>query len=285
MKIWSFHAAVLAALLLAQTACAQEPRVIHTQKSKFDRVLVYEQGGERCLKFGSLYAPGRQTCIAVNDPDTLLFDYTRMMLGALYLKPDVSRVLIVGLGGGSLPTALRAVLPAAQIDTVEIDPVVVDVAKRYFNFSTGPSQRVHVADGRAFVQQAIERGERYDLVMLDAFDETYIPPHLLTRQFIAQARSLLTPGGVLAANTFSSSRVYDDESATYAAVLGPFYNLRSANRVILARPDGLPSLAEVERNARQVDGSTARLGVRSSELLPRFSTRQDWPASARVLTD
>lgn len=284
MKKWSLHFA-LAASVLVNAACAQTPQIIHTEPSKFAPIVVYEQGGERCMKFGSVRAAGRQSCVALDRPDSLLFDYTRMMVGALYLKPDVSKVLIIGLGGGSLPTALRRILPDARVDTVEIDPAVLNVAQRYFGYRTDPRQQVHLDDGRAFVERALARGERYDLVMLDAFDETYIPPHLLTRQFISQVRSLLTPGGVLAANTFSSSRAYDDESATYAAVLGPFFNLKSANRVILARPDGLPPPDELQRNARRLDPLTAQLGVRSSELLPRFTTTRDWPDTARVLSD
>ena len=62
--------------------------------------------------------------------------------------------------------------------------------------------------------------QRYDLIMLDAFDHEYIPEHLLTQEFLQEVKSLLAPGGVLAANTFSSSRLYDHESTTYAAVFG-----------------------------------------------------------------
>src|ERR1044072_4356923 len=96
-------------------------------------------------------------------------------------------------------------------------------------------------DGRVFVKRAIREGRRYDLIMLDAFDHEYIPEHLLTREFLQEVNSLLAPGGVLAANTFSSSRLYDHESVTYAAVFGSFYNLKRDNRVILAMKGGLPS--------------------------------------------
>jgi spermidine synthase len=285
MKFWSLRVAALSVLFFAQAACAQSPQVLHTEQSKFEKIVVYEQAGERCMKFGSLASSGRQTCLKIQKPQTLLFDYTRMMLGALYLKPDAQRILIVGLGGGSLPTALHQLLPQAQIDTVEIDPAVVAVARRFFYFKTDASQRVHVADGRAFVQQAVRNNVRYDLVMLDAFDVNYIPPHLLTREFLTEVKRLLTPDGVLAANTFSASRMYEDESQTYAAVFGSYYNLRAANRVILASAGNLPSLDQIKKNADRLDSVMSPLGVSGAELLPRFSTRKDWPDSAKVLTD
>ena len=85
--------------------------------------------------------------------------------------------------------------------------------------------------------------------MLDAYEHQYIPEHMLTREFLSEVRSLLAPGGIVAANTFSSSRLYQNESVTYASVFGQFYNLRSGNRVILATNAPLPSIDEATRNS------------------------------------
>ena len=78
------------------------------------------------------------------------------------------------------------------------------------------------------MKRALRAGKSYDLVMLDAYDHEYIPEHLLTREFLQEVKSLLKPGGIVAANTFSSSRLYDSESVTYRAVFGEFYNLKTA---------------------------------------------------------
>lgn len=61
------------------------------------------------------------------------------------------------------------------------------------------------------------------MVMLDAFDVDYIPAHLLTAEFFQQVRDILAPDGVLVANTFTNSTMYERESATYAAVFGEFF--------------------------------------------------------------
>ena len=93
------------------------------------------------------------------------------------------------------------------------------------------------------------------------------------------------PGGVVAANTFSSSRLYDHESTTYEAVFGPFYNLKRNNRVIVARLGELPAAAEIERNAISYSARFEPFAVTADWLLPLFSTARDWARDARVLTD
>ena len=269
-------------MLVAPAAVAET--VLHTERSLYRQIVVYDDDELRCMRFTKA-AGARQSCRSRTEPRRLVFEYLRMMMGALYLAPAPARVLVIGLGGGSLVAALESVTSNATIDAVEVDPAVVRVARQYFDFAPGPRVRVHELDGRVFVKRALRQAERYDLVMLDAYDHEYIPEHLLTREFFEEVKGVMTAGGVLAANTFSSSRLYDYESATYAAVFGPFYNLKRANRVILLRRDGLPPLDVVERNAESLAAALAPLGIQSNWLLAQFSTARDWPADTRVLTD
>ena len=76
-----------------------------------------------------------------------------MMLGALYLAPQPHDILIIGLGGGTLPRTLERLLPRADIDVVEIDPAVVRVAQQYFAFQADAHVHVIVQDGRAYVRR------------------------------------------------------------------------------------------------------------------------------------
>ena len=227
----------------------------------------------------------RQSCISIKDPDNLVFNYTKMMLGALYLQPAPDKILIIGLGGGTLPSTLSRILPKAKIDTVEIDPAVVRVARKYFNFHMTPTVTVSEEDGRVFVKRAIKKGVKYDLIMLDAFDHEYIPEHLLTKEFLSEVKKVMMPGGVLAANTWSSSRLYDHESVTYESVFGRFFNLRLNSRVILAKYAAMPSKTEITKNARALEERLKPFGTGADFLLPLFSTDRDWRADAKVLTD
>jgi spermidine synthase len=272
-------------LLAGFPALAAAPKLLHSERSLYREVLVYETDGVRCMCFTRNCRVGRQSCMDVKRPDRFALNYTRMMLGALYLKPEPRSILVIGLGGGTLPRALMKVLPNATIDTVEIDPAVVRVAKQYFDFK--PDDRVSVAelDGRVFVKRAIREQRRYDLIMLDAFDHEYIPEHLLTQEFLREVKTLLAPGGVLAANTFSSSRLYDHESVTYASVFGTYFNLKKENRVIFAVNGPLPDQERIRTNSAIHREQLATFDVHAEFLLPLFSTRADWNRKARLLTD
>ena len=261
--------------------------VIHTEKSLYRNIVVYEEDEQRCMSFSRRHETARQTCQSLQDPGQFVFSYTKMMMGALYLNPHPRKILMIGLGGGVLPMALAKLFPDARIDVVEIDPAVVKVAQRFFGFNPGPQVQVFEDDGRVFVKRAGKSGRRYDLILLDAFDHEYIPEHLLTLEFLFEVKTLLSADGVLAANTFSSSRLYDHESVTYQAVFGAFYNLRvkMKNRVILTKRDELPALETITRNAALLEEHLQPLGFGRDWLVPLFSTERDWNSAARILTD
>jgi spermidine synthase len=273
------------AMLCAPVAFADGQKLLHSERSLYREVLVYETGTQRCMCFTRHCRVGRQSCIDTRQPDRFVLNYTRMMLGSLYLKPDPKSILVIGLGGGTLPRALSRLVPRATIDTVEIDPAVTKVAQAYFDFHPNERVRVSEMDGRVFVKRALREGRRYDLIMLDAFDHEYIPEHLLTQEFLREVKSLLAPGGVVAANTFSSSRLYDHESTTYRSVCGTFFNLKRENRVILASIAPLPDAQQLATNSKRFEGPFATFGVDAEGTLKLFNTKVDWDPKARVLTD
>ena len=271
-------------LLCGSPVYAGAEKIIHSERSLYRNITVYESNNERCMRFTRL-SSSRQTCLSLADPNYLVFNYTKMMIAALYLNPEPKKILIIGLGGGTLPTAFSQILPQAEIDTVEVDPAVVRVARKYFNFQPNAKRRVAEDDGRVFVKRAIKKKIKYDLIILDAYDHEYIPEHLLTREFLGEVKKVMEPGAVLAANTWSGSRLYDHESATYESVFGRFFNLKSGSRVILLKHDGLPALENIKKNAMQLERRIKPLGVDASYLLPLFSTERDWRPVARILTD
>ncbi len=257
---------------------------IHHEKSLYRNILVYEENGLRCMKFGR-HDTGRQTCISLSDPDALVFNPPKMLLSALYLKPNPKSVLVIGLGGGTVSVALQKMYPEMPIDCVEIDPAVVRVAGKFFDFIPGKKMNVFTEDGRVFVKRALKQQHKYDLIILDAFDNISVPEHMTTREFLTEVKDLLQPDGVIAANTFSAGRFHASESATYFAVFGPFYNLQKNNRVILSKKDGLPGMSEIEHNADLVEGRLKPFSIGKDWLLPLISTDVQWPENTRLLTD
>ena len=279
----------LAAATVASLVClGAHARVIHTESSLYQNILVIDDGTMRCLQFSVRKDQRNQSCRDASAPRRMVFPYTRMMLATLLLDPSPRRVLIVGLGGGTLPTAIAELYPDAHVDVVEIDPAVTSVAKRYFDFAPGPNVHVFEQDARVWTKRALVEPTRYDLVMLDAFNGDYIPEHLMTREFLEEARGLLTDDGTLAANTFSFSRLYDSESVTYASVFGTFFNFKVAgtqNRVIIASRAALPDPATLDAIAQRLTAALAPYGVPIGSYPGQLKTTADWRADARVLTD
>lgn len=273
--------------MLPQAADAQS-NIIHEERSMYRNIAVTEGNGRRCMLFNQHRGDRNQTCMDLADPKRLVFHYTRMSLAGLLLNPQPKNILIAGLGGGSIPVSMHELFPEAMIDVLEIDPAVVRVAERFFNFREGDRLDVHVVDARVFIKRAALQGRQYDYIMLDAFTGEYIPEHLLTREFLEEVSQLLTPDGVLVANTFSTSELYDHESVTYRAVFGSFYNFKlpvSGNRVIIARKGGVPSQAGLSSIARNLHEQLEPYGVPILEYPARLSTSADWDESKRVLTD
>lgn len=284
MRLLTFLA--LAVVLAIKAVPAQAAvQTLHSERSLYRNIFVTDDDGLRCLTFRRFVGGHRQTCMRMSDPNELVFPYAKMMLGVLAIDPHPKHVLIVGLGGGTLPSNLRRMAPDADIEVVELDPAVVKVAKQFFDFQTGPKLNVTTEDGRVFVKKALKNGTQYDLIMLDAFEDDYIPEHLLTKEFLTEVKGILTPDGVLAANTFSSSKLYPYESATYAAVFGDFYNLVMANRIIWAQPGKLTDRATLRANAEMMAPEFEKRGYSVNWLMDIPTTARDWPADTRILTD
>jgi spermidine synthase len=277
--------ALLLLLLAACGSSSQVGNIVHQERSLYRDVFVAEAGGERCMYFRLRGNPGKQSCIDLGDPNLLVSEYSRLMMAGLYVVPQPRRILMIGLGGGVVPSVLQQLLPEARIDAVEIDPAVVRVAGSHFNFRPGPHTSVHEVDGRVFVKRQLAAGQRYDLVLLDAYDNEYIPEHLLTVEFLREVGGLLGPGGAVVANTWSSSGLYAHESRTYEAAFGRFLNFKSRNRIVVAGPAAATPRDRIDAAASAWEPRLRPFGVSREELLSRLQPARDWDERATILTD
>ena len=216
----------------AQTFGATKP--IWQQRSMYRNIIVLEGNDHRCLTFGK--RSNRQSCINLKSPKSLVFDYTQRIFDALAHIPKMERILIIGIGGGSLPMAIRETYPETQIDAVELDQEVVNVALRYFQFKPDEKLAVFAEDGRVFIRKMRHQNIKYDAIILDAFDKDYIPEHMTSIEFIAQAKSTLTDDGIILANTFKATNFAKYEESTYQSVFGDIYesSIPNGNRIIIA---------------------------------------------------
>ena len=119
----------------------------------------------------------------------------------------------------------------------------------------------------------------------------YIPEHLLTREFLQEAKQLLSDQGILSSNTFSNSQLYAHESATYFDVFGDYFNVRNSkneNRIILTAKGALPDAKILQQRQMQLDKKLQPFGIDIKTILTNMtltSEEQDWPIKTRLLTD
>jgi spermidine synthase len=195
--------------------------VLVKRHSPFNLILVTEDGsGLRTLRFG--HDGVRQSVVKPGDPHHLELPYISVLPNCLAFVRTLSRILIVGLGGGTLPGFFRSQFPHLEIDVVEIDPDVLDVARSYCGFSEDAQMHVYVEDGRDFIERC---SNRYDVIILDGFDAETIPRHLLTLEFLQAVRNALAPEGIAVANVWGRAlnRIYDHMLLTYRAAFDDIY--------------------------------------------------------------
>jgi spermidine synthase len=264
-------------------------RQIHQERSLYRNILVTEDDERRCMRFTVTSTSGQnQSCYFLDDRDRLVFPYAKLVLSTLMIQDNPQRILIVGLGGGTLVHTYNTLFPNAEILVSEIDGAVVNVAERYFDFRQTDKIKAEAVDARVHIKRAGLRGEKFDLVILDAFNGEYIPEHLLTREFLEEVKLLLPENGMVIANTFSSSDLYDAESVTYSDVFGEIYNIRqvgTGNRIIVASQQPLPDKATLEARAPALRERLQRFGMDITEFPRYMSMEADWNTEARVLTD
>jgi spermidine synthase len=179
------------------SAAAARPKVLFDQPSAYGRVIVVEEARRRALRFDDVGGVDH-SIVSLDDPASVPMEYVRYAGIGLLFVPAPGSVLMIGLGGGSFSGLIHRGLPGARIDVVEINPVVVEAAKRFFGVVEDERYRVHLADGAAFVQDA---KARYDLIFADAGSgDGIIPEPLTTERFFAAVRERLAPDGVLVVN-------------------------------------------------------------------------------------
>jgi spermidine synthase len=195
------------------------PGILFEQQSPHNYVIVRRTTDQLLLCYRHLRhrVEEVESRLSLTEPLALMSPYTQAMLLALAWQPAPRRVLLLGLGGGRLQLVLHHYLEFLTLYTVEIDPLVVDVAQRFFGFATDDRQHVLIKDGRAYLR-GLPSEAPYDLIFLDAYRAGGVPFHLSTREFYGECRAVLTPHGAVITNLQSGTPMYDASRKTFATV-------------------------------------------------------------------
>jgi spermidine synthase len=235
---------------------------------------VSEKDGVRYLHFGSDLVQG---AMRVARPWSLELEYTREMLLPLLLragKPWPRTVLQVGLGAASFTRFLHRHVPKARVTVVEISPAVVAAAR--LSFRLPPESRqlaIEIADAHEWLTRT---DRRFDLVLVDGFDDEGNAGMLESLPFYANCRRSLAEGGMLAANFLTRRRSVAPVARRLREAFGERVQLlppsSTGNTVALAaRDDGLPlDAASLREPAAAL---AARTGLDLTPTLDRLSLR------------
>ena len=138
-----------------------------------------------------------QSSMRLADPDELVLDYTRTMMGCLLFNSEPQSVLMIGLGGGSMLKYLHKHVPSADITAVEINQGVIDMREDFCIPPDSDRLRIVCADGARFV---VKPPQTYDVILVDGFTGEGLPEALCSPSFYRHCRAALTERGVLVAN-------------------------------------------------------------------------------------
>lgn len=189
-------AAALAALIAVPPGAVKASAgLLHEEESRYQYLqVVQESDGARYLHINegiAVHSVWRSATVLTGG------EWDMFLAVPELLGHPVSRIAILGNAGGTTARALRRYYPQATIDAVELDPAVTRVARRWFGLEEGPRLRVHTADARPFLRST---EERFDLILIDAYHQPYVPFYLATREFFRLTRERLQPGGIVALN-------------------------------------------------------------------------------------
>ena len=197
---WRYFAvpAALAAVIavpIGTVKATEGEEVLFEGESEEQYIRVVEQeDGDRALELNegqathSLYRPGSYLTGDVWD------GYLVLPFAARSGPPE--RIAILGNAAGTTARAYGHFFPETEVDGVEIDAKLTELGERYFDLDN-PNLEVFHEDARPWLEDA-EGG--YDVIMVDAYRQPYIPFYLATKEFFELARDRLAPGGVVVVN-------------------------------------------------------------------------------------
>ena len=190
----------------------------------YPKPFVIDDGKSRFLYFNVRLMQSEMSLKAPND---LAIRYTQKMMAFLLFQPRPKRIVLIGLGGGSLIKFCYHKMPGTQLTAVELDPDVIAFRDTFLLPPDDERLQVLEADGAQFLETT-EKG--IDALLVDAFDKTGFAPSLANREFFDNAFAKLSGNGVLVINLAG-------EKDTYAGLIGEAMHVFDDQVIVISVPE------------------------------------------------
>jgi spermidine synthase len=282
LVIFAFLATIYAVYHLHTGGRMENTNLLEKADSVYNTIYVYQgTDGRRRMVFGFDRKHYYECIHNPADPMEIKLEYMQLMtLGVVY-APHPATALSIGMGGGKVSSYLLATLPELQYTEVELDPDVVRLARKYFDYNDTPRRTVVVDDGRKYLMGS---PQRFDIIMLDAYRGPFVPFHLLTEEFYREVKKHLSPDGVVVQNIDSETLLFDSTIATLHQAFDQTEYYSVAGNVVAIAYDG-PRKTPEELALRAKNLDTQYHFRYPLEEMLRGRTYPSLKADAKPLTD
>lgn len=276
--------AMFVAFVAATAAQAGERKLLVEKESLYNNIYIYSEPPLVTLTFGHNGRLYTESAYNTKDERDLPVVYTRYMTAGLIYPKEIKSILEIGSGGGRTAWYLHRYLPDVPVTTVELDPVVAELAQKHFGIRNEKNFRIATRDGRLFLR---ESDKRYDVILIDAYRGPFVPFHLLTKEFYQAIKAHLSDGGVVVQNIEPSTMLFDSATKTIQSVFANVEFYLAQGNVVTIAYDG------AKRSAKDVESAAAERQAAYKlryDLTKMLSQRRELSADtisadAKVLTD
>jgi len=213
--------------VLGFAASPTGPDYVEQYDTTYNSLTVEKRGSIVELRARARGTEALESAIDLSDPLQLVVAYTRSLFGALYIQPNPKRVMMIGLGGAGFHRLFVAAFPDSLLQTVELDPKVLELCQTRMGFTPTKKTPVAIMDGRMYVKR---NKEQWDWLILDAFRGGFVPPHLKTEEFYKECAARLSDRGVFISNLHATTELYFSDLKTIQAVFPQVVLFRTGDR-------------------------------------------------------
>lgn len=214
---------------------ANADQLLESRESSYNNIYIYRRGSIITMTFGYNKRLYVESEFNQENERELPVVYTRYMTVGLAYAKAIDSILEIGLGGGRTSWYIHKTLPNTSITTVELDPEVISLAKKYFRIRQENNFDVVARDGRMYLAR---NANHYDVILIDAYRGPFVPFHLLTKEFYSLVKSKLKPGGVTVQNIEPSTMLFDAAIVTMKSVFNNIDLFEAGGNVVTVAYDG-----------------------------------------------